>query len=222
MNEYSISGMSCQSCAKSIESGLNNLPEISKAKVDFQEKKLIVSFHDKELSLEHLQSEVSRLGNYSLGPFEARKEAAKAKKGSPFVWGVLGALGISIAFYLVQLLGMLDFKAPLEFSRDKWYFVLPLVLGFGIQMGLFRAIHIKTKQGIGTPAASGGVTTTAMIACCMHNLVTLFPFLGLTGLAVFFATYQDYVFGISLFFVLGGILFMWRKYKKVHACCIQE
>lgn len=222
MEEYSVSGMSCQSCARSIETGLNNLSEISEAKVDFLEKKLTVSFHNKELSFDHLQSEISRLGDYGLGPFTAGKEAVKIKKSSPFMWGILGVCGISIIFYLVQVLGMLDFKAPLEFSRDRWYFVLPLILGFGIQMGLFRAIHIKTKQGIGTPAASGGVTTTAMIACCMHNLVTLFPFLGLTGLAVFFATYQDYVFGISILFVLGGILFMWRKYKKVHACCIEE
>lgn len=219
---YFLSGMSCISCANSIESALEELPEISEAAVDFAQKKVKISFSDKEISIDELQLEIQKVGGYKLNSYEEKKSLQEARDYSPLVWGVLGAVGISIVFYLVQVLGMLDFRAPLDFTRDKWFFVLPLILGFGIQMGLFRAIHVKTKQGIAAPAASGGVTTTAMVACCMHNLVSLFPFLGLTGLAVFFATYQDYVFGISLLFVLGGIIFMLRKYRKVHACCKEK
>jgi len=216
---YLIKGMSCVSCARSIENSLRELPQVAEASVDFNQSKLVLSFREEGLSFESVRSEIQKLGGYDLRPYEEQNVVPSQRDYSPLFWGILGAVGISIIFYLVQALGMLDLKAPLEFTRDKWYFVFPLILGFGIQMGLFRAIHLKTKQGIATPAASGGVTTTAMIACCMHNLVTLFPFLGLSGLAVFFGVYQDYIFGLSLVFVAGGILFMGWKYNRVHACC---
>lgn len=141
------------------------------------------------------------------------------KNFSPLIWGGFGAIGISVVFYLVQALGIQSWSAPLYFMVGKWYFVLPLILGFAVQMGLFRAIHLKAKQGGGAVAASGGVSTTAMIACCMHNFVTLLPILGLTGVAVFFSTYQNYVFAFSILFVIGGVADMWRKYKKFYACC---
>ena len=136
---------------------------------------------------------------------------------SPLVWGVFGAIGISLIFYLVQALGMQSFTAPLYFMKSKWYFIFPLILGFAIQMGIFRAIHLKAKQGGATVAASGGVSTTAMIACCMHNFVTLLPILGLSGAAVFFSTYQNYVFTFSILFVIGGIIYMGQKYQKIRA-----
>lgn len=141
------------------------------------------------------------------------------KNYSPIVWGIIGAIGIGTVFYVVQVLGMQSLYAPFYFFLAKWYLVTPLILGFAIQMGFFRAIHLKAKQGGVTVAASGGVSTTAMIACCMHNFVSLLPIVGLSGIAVFFSTYQNYVFLVSILFVLSGIIYMWRKYKKVHACC---
>jgi len=136
------------------------------------------------------------------------------------LWGVLGGVGIGIVFYLLQAMGMQSWSAPVGFSFGKWYFVFPLVAGFGIQMGLFRAIHLKVRHGGGEVlAASGGISTTSMIACCMHNLVTLFPILGLSGLAIFFSVYQNYIFGGSLLFVAGGIAYMFRKYKQVSKFC---
>ncbi|OGY47711.1 MAG: hypothetical protein A3J62_03975 [Candidatus Buchananbacteria bacterium RIFCSPHIGHO2_02_FULL_38_8] len=138
---------------------------------------------------------------------------------SSLVWGVFGAIGISLIFYFVQALGMQSWTAPWYFSRSKWYFILPLILGFAIQMGFFRAIHLKAKQGGGTVAASGGVSTTTMVACCMHNFVTILPILGLSSAAVFFSTYQNYIFTFSILFVIGGIIYMWQKYQKVQDRC---
>lgn len=138
---------------------------------------------------------------------------------SPLIWSALGAIGISLIFYLVQAIAMQSWTSPLYFMLDRWYFVLPLVLGFAIQVGFFRAINLKAKHGRATVAASGGVSTTAMIVCCMHNFVTLLPILGLSGVAVFFATYQNYVFSFSILFVVSGIVYMWQEYKKIHACC---
>lgn len=141
---------------------------------------------------------------------------------SPIIWGAAGALVISVLFYFAQVFGMRNWLMPLEFMRDKWYLVSPLVLGFGVQMGLFRAIRQKARQGSATLIASGGVSTTSMIACCMHNFTSLLPILGLTGIATFFSMHQTQVFLASILFVIVGTVYMWKKYCDVHAHCEME
>ena len=140
----------------------------------------------------------------------------ETKNYSPIVWGILGGLAISVLFYLLQALGMQSWQGPLYQFRYRWYFILPLILGFAIQAGLFRALHLKARRGGGgVLTASGGVSTTAMIGCCLHNLVVLLPILGLSGAAVFFSVYQSYIFLVSSIFVLGGVVYMGRKYQKI-------
>lgn len=130
-----------------------------------------------------------------------------------WVWGLGGAVVISVVFYLVHVLGMQDWAAPMAFMVGRWYLVGPLILGFGVQAGLFRAIHLLARHGGGgVMAGSGGVSGGTMLACCMHNLVVLFPVLGLSGLAVFLAAYQTQVFLFSIGVMLIGVGFMVRRY----------
>jgi len=131
------------------------------------------------------------------------------------MWGIMGAVGISGVFYLVQALGMGSLSAPASFMAERWYFVLPLAAGFGVQAGLFAAIRAKARRAGGALAASGGVSTSSMIACCAHNLVPLLPILGVTGIAAFLAEYQAHIFLLSIAFVLGGAAYMWRVYRRV-------
>lgn len=142
------------------------------------------------------------------------------------IWGIVGAIFILVAFYLIQMLGMQDWEAPIDFMLDKWYFVLPLVAGFGTQAGLFHAIHQLACHGGGPPsprlrrtggsmATSGGVSGGAMLACCMHNLVLLFPILGASGLATFFTAYQSQVFLVSIAVTLLGVGYMFKKYHSL-------
>ncbi|HLD28417.1 MAG TPA: hypothetical protein VJB67_02295 [Patescibacteria group bacterium] len=145
--------------------------------------------------------------------------SGRKKNYSPLIWGIFGAIGASVVFYLIQTLTMQSLTAPFYFLTYKWYFILPLIFGLAVQIGIFRAIHLKVKQGGGAVIASGGVSTIAMVACCIHNLVILLPILGLSGLAIFFSTYQNYVLGFSILFVIGGVIYLWRKYQKIHTCC---
>lgn len=138
---------------------------------------------------------------------------------SSMLWGFWGAIFITLIFYFIQVLGMQSWSGPWYFMKAKWYFILPLILSFALQMGLFRAIHLQAKRAGAVLSASGGVSTTAMIACCLHNLVLVLPILGLSGVAIFFSVYQNYVFMFSLLFSLGGLVFMWRKYLHHRANC---
>lgn len=135
---------------------------------------------------------------------------------SSIACGIAGAIGILAAFYLIQALGMQDWEAPVGLMLDRWYFVAPLVAGFGIQAGLFHAIHQMARHGGGAAmASSGGVSGASMLACCMHNLVLLFPILGVSGLAAFFAAYQSQVFLVSIAVNLLGLGYMLKKYHSL-------
>ena len=139
---------------------------------------------------------------------------------SIIVWGLSGMLLISLVFYFIQALGMQDWYAPIEFTTDQWYFVTPLVLGFGAQAGLFRAIHLLTRHGGGGGlVGSGSVSGGTMLACCMHNLVTLIPVLGISGLAAFFAAYQTQVFLLSIVVSALGVGYMAQKYYSLKRAC---
>jgi hypothetical protein len=53
---------------------------------------------------------------------------------------------------------------------------------------------MASKKGI---TATGGISTTAMAACCVHHLSDVLPIIGLTGAALFFSDYQ------KIFLLLG-------------------
>ena len=137
---------------------------------------------------------------------------------SPIIWSIGGAVFIALAFYLVQVLGMQSWSGPLYFMKAKWYFILPLIITFSLQLGLFKALQLQAQKAGQVVVATGSVSTTTMAACCLHNLVIVFPFLGLSGLAVFFSIYQNYVFMFSILLALTGVAFMWKKYyyHKIH------
>lgn len=142
-------------------------------------------------------------------------------KKEPLIYGLIGAAGIAAIFYLAQALGMQSLSGPLYFFQAKWYFILPLIISFALQVGLWQAIKQMAERhaGAGAVATSGGVSTGAMIACCMHNFTALLPVLGLSGLAVFFSAYQSQVFLISIALSLGGLIYMINKYLKIKKEC---
>ena len=103
-----------------------------------------------------------------------------------------------------------------------WYFIISLVVGFGIQIALYQYIKslVHDGQGMGkVVGVSGTTSTTAMISCCAHYLVNLVPILGVTGLATFVSQYQIKIFWVGLAFNIFGVVFIGNKivkFKKYH------
>lgn len=98
-----------------------------------------------------------------------------------------------------------------------WYFIVSLVVGFGIQIALYQYIKslVHSGQGMGKVVSVSGTTSTAaMISCCAHYLVNLVPILGVTGLVTFVAQYQIKIFWVGLAFNVFGILFISNKIIK--------
>ena len=99
-----------------------------------------------------------------------------------------------------------------------WYFIISLVVGFGIQIALYQYIKGLVHEGLGmgkVVGVSGTTSTAAMISCCAHYLVNLVPILGITGLTTFVAQYQIKIFWIGIAFNIFGIVFISNKIIKL-------
>lgn len=142
----------------------------------------------------------------------------------PVVYGLLAALAL-MALYFGALTALSGWEFTVsEFAR-YWYFIVPLAIGFGIQVALFSRLRVlaSTTHHSGTVVAASGTTSTAaMISCCAHYLVNVAPVLGATGLVAFAAQFQVEFFWVGLAFSAAGITFVLSrvlKGEREHAKC---
>ncbi|MBI2100980.1 hypothetical protein HYT53_00020 [Candidatus Woesearchaeota archaeon] len=121
----------------------------------------------------------------------------------------LGASGLLLAFYLIvaSLLGGVSFA--LDNFVKLWYWMIPLVVGFGVQIGMFFYVKSEMhKKATGTAAASTGASATSMVACCAHHIADIAPFLGITALGLFLTKYQSTFLLIGISSNVLGITYM--------------
>ncbi len=137
------------------------------------------------------------------------------------LYGTLSsAILLGVYFAVLTLVSGWSY-ALIQFT-DFWYFIVSLVVGFGIQIALYQYLKtlVHSGQGMGKVVGVSGTTSTAaMISCCAHYLVNLVPILGITGLATFVSQYQIKIFWVGLAFNIFGILFISNKiikFKKSH------
>lgn len=132
------------------------------------------------------------------------------------------ALGLLAASALLGLyFGALTALSGWQFTASEfgkyWYFIVPLALGFGVQVALFLRLRVlarATHQSGTVVAASGTTSTAAMVSCCAHYLVNVAPVLGATGLVAFAAQFQVEFFWVGLAFSAAGIAFVLSRVVK--------
>lgn len=223
---FSIEGMTCLSCARKIEETLSGKAGVKKAQVNFGRRETIIEYNQAEISPDDLMAVVQEAG-YRLIPRPAgdmEETKARPKMGiglKPYLFGAAAGIGV-VGFYLGLLTLTSDWvNARLEFKHfGVW--ILALAAGLGVQVTLFsfyrdwrRGESMKTAQY--SLAASGGLSTTAMAACCSHYLVTFLPALGLPFLsaaAAGLADYQTYFFLVGILSNVFGIGLMLRMMDK--------
>ena len=115
--------------------------------------------------------------------------------------GGLGAAGLIVLYALVVGLasGSVDHLA--DQARQDWYLLVPIIVGFGVQVGLMS--ELRRRHRLHRAAMAAGGTGTAgsaagMVACCAHHLADLAPFLGASGAAAF-------LYDRRVAFMLGGL-----------------
>ena len=135
------------------------------------------------------------------------------KSLKPVIYGILAGLGV-LLFYIgvLSLFQGSDFAFS-QFSR-LWYWIVPLAIGFGTQIGLYTSIR-HTALLNAEVTASGTISGGSMVACCSHFLLNIIPIVGFSGLAAFLMTYQKAIFGIGILSNIVGITLLLNHKRKM-------
>ena len=134
------------------------------------------------------------------------------KHNKPVTYGILA--GFILLFFYFSIVSIANsFDHAFEQFLEMWYWIMLLVVGFGVQVGLYFHIRegfraLNTDGATTAVAAAGGVSTTSMIACCAHHLTDVLPIIGLSAAAAFLAEYQLLFIIIGVFSNLVGITMM--------------
>ena len=223
---FHIIGMSCPSCALKIEKALSGHPGVLNAHVDFGNSEANVDFDTAEVGPDELKAAVKAVGYHLLDADADIQENKKRRFWRlsglrPYLIGVAVAVGV-VGFYLGLITLTSDwYNARLEF-KEYGIWILALAAGLGVQVVLFsllRAWHqgVSMKAAKCSLAASGGMSTTAMAACCAHYLTVILPVLGLPFLsaaAAGLARYQTYFFLTGVLSNMFGIGLMLRMMTR--------
>lgn len=132
----------------------------------------------------------------------------------PVMYGLIGMLGLTAIYFGIVSIAESPSHAIDLFREDRWI-VIPIISGFGVQV----ALYVILKKRLFIPVANvgpsgaltgagGGVSATAMVACCAHHVTDVLPLVGLTAAATFLAEYRLAFMVIGLGTTILGILFM--------------
>lgn len=132
----------------------------------------------------------------------------------PFATGLAGALLLTGLYFGIVSLAESPSHA-LELFWDDRAIVLPIILGFGVQVALYTILKRRlfvpvahTGPSGALTGAGGGISAAAMVACCAHHVADVLPLVGLTAAATFLAEYRIPFMIVGLGTTLGGIVFM--------------
>ena len=223
---FPVKGMTCRSCVKRVEAALLKHEGVNEADVDLSRQEARINYDPAGVNPDVLKKSVIDAG-YSIpddnatdqGASENRLEYSQTlySKLIPFLIGLGAAFGV-IGFYLGMLTLTSDwYFAKVQFSDYRGW-IIALSLGLGIQGFLYSHLRIKLRRETlrgakSSMAASGGVSTASMVACCAHFLPTLgLPLL--SAAAAGLERYQTLFFLFGVFSNLFGIGFMLRMMIK--------
>ena len=121
----------------------------------------------------------------------------------PSLIGFGGALAL-FALYLAIVTWAQGWQHAVELFRQDAWLVIPIMAGFGVQVGLYTYLRGVLRRGSRQSkmmmGAGGGTSTAAMVACCAHHAADVLPLLGLSAAASFLAAYKIpfMLFGLAM------------------------
>lgn len=122
-------------------------------------------------------------------------------------YGIMGSVSLLILYF--SIIGTLQ---GIYYAVDRfltlWYLMIPLVILFGVQIGLLSCFKSIMKMGSKTVAASSGASAASMIVCCAHHITDVIPFLGISAIGVFLLDYQASFLVLGIVSNVLGIMFM--------------
>ena len=140
-------------------------------------------------------------------------ESFKRLRG-PIAVGLLGSLGLAGFYFAIVSLAESPEHA-IDLAWQDRFIIGPIILGFGIQLGLYAVLRTGAYVPSGTSAkggamagASGGMSAAAMAACCAHHLTDVLHLVGLSAASSFLAEYRIPFMLVGFATTLIGIVAM--------------
>ncbi|MGS0972740.1 MAG: hypothetical protein ACVCEJ_05855 [Candidatus Izemoplasmataceae bacterium] len=119
-----------------------------------------------------------------------------------YIYGIAASI-VMLAFYIGIMLIFNPLYYVIEDFISKFIWFSILITLFGVQIGLItyiRNINNKRRMSKSQTALSGGISTTSMLACCIHHVTDFIPLIGVSAFTAFLVEFQ-------LYFLIIGILF---------------
>ena len=221
--------MQCHSCVRRIEGALMRLSGVTQALVDLAEHKASITFDPEKTNEDQFRAALEAEGYRILG--DQKTETIDRYCSQPIDWfsypraylfGAASALAIIGTYLGMNTLTSDWYFARVQFIEYRWW-IISLAIGLGVQVTLFTFFRAGMRghrlKGVKSSlAASGSVSTTAMMACCSHYLAAVVPVLGIPFLSASavsaLAEYQVYFFLAGVIFCLFGIGLMLRMMNQ--------
>jgi hypothetical protein len=135
------------------------------------------------------------------------------------MWGIIAGTTLLSIYFLILTVAN-SFTHAVEQFKLMWYWITLLVVGFGIQAGLYTYIRgvlkLRKQSGVATStvAAAGGISTTSMVACCAHHVTDVLPILGASAAVLFLSQFQNIFMMIGVLSNVIGINLMLKIIQK--------
>ncbi len=210
-----IDGMTCNHCVATIQTRVKQLAGVKSAQVSLRKRTARITFNPEKTSVAALKAAIIDAGYFITGEDTPTPVTPSTTQSLFRYWqfrvvffGLLGTFGL-MALYLGLVSWAEGWSHAVELMLEDAWIVGPILLGFGVQVGLYT--YLKTvvhAAGHGTGAmagAGGGTSTIAMVACCAHHVTDVLPLLGLSAAATFLADYRIPFMVVGLVTNLIGI-----------------
>lgn len=137
-------------------------------------------------------------------------------------WGVFAAAALATS-YTAVLAGSAGWRHLGDTVGRDWFLVLPLTVGFGVQVAILAEVRCRQKVAHRVTAVAGaGASTSAvgMVACCAHHLADLVPLVGLSGAATFLTAQQRTLMWVAVAMTAAGVFLASRQLRRVPAVAL--
>lgn len=131
-------------------------------------------------------------------------------------WGGVAA-AILAGFYVAVLASSAGWTHLGDTLGRDWWLVLPLTVGFGVQVAVLVEVRRRHKAAHSVTAVAGagaGTSAVGMVACCAHHLADLVPLVGLSGAATFLTAQQRTLMWVAVAMTALGVLLATRQLRR--------
>ena len=141
----------------------------------------------------------------------------KQKLFKPIISGIISSFSLLALYFFIMILSNSSFLNALGNLESLKWWIIPLVITFGTQVGLFvYAKDLKRNVSAKATSTSSVTSSVAMVACCAHHITDILPIIGLSILTTVLTKYQTWFLALGLASNLIGIWLMLREVRRTN------